>query len=444
MQQVLDGYGAGVRIQGVAIKQSDPPATVNNAFKEVSAAQQEAQSYINQARAYALQLTAKAQGDAAAFDKVYAQYKLAPEVTRRRMYYETMERVLSKVDKTDRRGAGSNPLSAAARRSSARPSKEPPDEPRRFAIRSLIAFVAILLLILAGSTFAIGSGDQAGGDRPLRRARPGDQRLQAEASISAGPAPGLIARMPFMEEIVWIDKRILSVEMDRQQVLSTDQLRLQVDAFARYRIVDPLRMYISARTEERVSDQLKPILGSALRNELGKRAVRRAAQPGARPADGQYPARAQPGRPPIWRRDRRRPDQARRPPRRNAARIGLPADADRAPAGGRVRSGPRATSRRRSSAPTPMPKPPSTYAEAYGKDPDFYDFYRAMQSYETTFVTGSGEEQGRSSIILSPDNRISAGVQGQSVSRRVRSLAGPSRIGVAGRSVHSNPVQPAT
>ncbi|HEY0113446.1 MAG TPA: FtsH protease activity modulator HflK [Allosphingosinicella sp.] len=100
MQQVLDRYGAGVRVEGVAIKQSDPPAAVNNAFKEVSAAQQEAQSYINQARAYAQQVTARAQGEAAAFDKVYAQYKLAPEVTRRRMYYETMERVLSKVDKT--------------------------------------------------------------------------------------------------------------------------------------------------------------------------------------------------------------------------------------------------------------------------------------------------------------------------------------------------------
>jgi modulator of FtsH protease HflK len=100
MQGLLDGYGAGVSIQGVAIKQSDPPAAVNDAFKEVTAAQQEAQSYINQARAYALQLTAKAQGEAAAFDQVYAQYRLAPEVTRRRMYYETMEEVLSKVDKT--------------------------------------------------------------------------------------------------------------------------------------------------------------------------------------------------------------------------------------------------------------------------------------------------------------------------------------------------------
>ena len=100
MQQVLNYYRSGVRIQGVAIKQADPPAAVNDAFKEVSAAQQEAQSYINQARAYALQLTAKAQGEATAFDKVYEQYRLSPDVTKRRMYYETMERVLSKVDKT--------------------------------------------------------------------------------------------------------------------------------------------------------------------------------------------------------------------------------------------------------------------------------------------------------------------------------------------------------
>ena len=100
MQRILDGYRAGIEIQGVAIQQADPPDEVNDAFKEVTAAQQDAKSYVNQANAYALQITAKAQGEATAFDKVYAQYKLAPEVTRRRMYYETMEQVLSKVDKT--------------------------------------------------------------------------------------------------------------------------------------------------------------------------------------------------------------------------------------------------------------------------------------------------------------------------------------------------------
>ncbi|MGE4409556.1 MAG: FtsH protease activity modulator HflK [Sphingobium sp.] len=100
MQQILDSYKAGIRVQGVAIKQADPPAAVNDAFKEVSASQQAAQTYINEARAYAQQLNARAQGESAAFDKVYEQYRLAPEVTRRRMYYETMEAILADTDKT--------------------------------------------------------------------------------------------------------------------------------------------------------------------------------------------------------------------------------------------------------------------------------------------------------------------------------------------------------
>lgn len=100
MQEILDGYRSGIKVQGVAIKQADPPAAVNDAFKEVSASQQAAQTYMNEARAYAQQLNARAQGEAAAFDKVYEQYRLAPGVTRRRMYYETMEAVLADVDKT--------------------------------------------------------------------------------------------------------------------------------------------------------------------------------------------------------------------------------------------------------------------------------------------------------------------------------------------------------
>jgi membrane protease subunit HflK len=99
MQQVLDAYRSGIAVQGVQIKKTDPPAEVEDAFKDVSAAQQEAQGYVNNAEAVAQQVLARAQGDAASFDKVYAQYKLAPEVTRRRMYYETMERVLRKTDK---------------------------------------------------------------------------------------------------------------------------------------------------------------------------------------------------------------------------------------------------------------------------------------------------------------------------------------------------------
>ena len=100
MQALLDAYRAGVSIQGVEIKKADPPGQVIDAFREVLAAQQDAQSDINRARAWAEQVTARAEGEAQEFNEVYEQYRLAPEVTRRRMYYETMERVLRQTDKT--------------------------------------------------------------------------------------------------------------------------------------------------------------------------------------------------------------------------------------------------------------------------------------------------------------------------------------------------------
>lgn len=109
MQAILDAYRAGVAIQGVEIKKADPPGKVVSAFQQVTSAQQDAQRDLSNAQAWAQQLTARAQGDAAAFDKVYEQYKLSPEVTKRRMYYETMERVLGGNDKVVVEGAGVTP-----------------------------------------------------------------------------------------------------------------------------------------------------------------------------------------------------------------------------------------------------------------------------------------------------------------------------------------------
>jgi membrane protease subunit HflC len=266
-----------------------------------------------------------------------------------------------------------------------------------------LAFVAILLLILAASTFSVVPET-----RQAVIVRFGDpQRIinPYQTGVPFGQTgAGMIARIPFVEEIHWIDKRILSVEMDRQQVLSTDQLRLQVDAFARYRIVDPLRMFISARTEERVSEQLKPILGSALRNELGRRPFaallspergqmmdniqralnRVAAQYGAEIVDVRIKRADLPEGTPLesaYQRMTTARQQEARSIRaqglKQAQIIRAEADAEAA----------------------------NTYAEAFGKDPDFYDFYRAMQSYETTFINdGTGKEMGRSSIVLSPSN----------------------------------------
>jgi membrane protease subunit HflK len=100
MQARLDAYKSGITVQGVEINKTDPPARVEEAFKDVSSAQQDADAAVNRAQAIAQQVLARAQGDASEFNNIYEEYRLAPEVTRRRLYYETMESVLSKTDKT--------------------------------------------------------------------------------------------------------------------------------------------------------------------------------------------------------------------------------------------------------------------------------------------------------------------------------------------------------
>lgn len=130
MQALLDQYRSGISIQGIAIRQADPPSQVDEAFKEVTAARQERESAINLSRAYEQQVLERARGDTAAFDKIYEQYKLAPGVTRKRLYYETMESVLSQTDKTIVEPRGVTPylpLNQVQRRAVAVPDAATPD-----------------------------------------------------------------------------------------------------------------------------------------------------------------------------------------------------------------------------------------------------------------------------------------------------------------------------
>ena len=122
MQKTLDHYGAGIQVQQVQLQKVDPPAQVIDSFRDVQAArsdleraQNEAQTYANRivpeargraakitqdAEAYREQTVAEATGQTSRFLQVYDQYKKAPDVTRERMYLETMERVLGGSDKT--------------------------------------------------------------------------------------------------------------------------------------------------------------------------------------------------------------------------------------------------------------------------------------------------------------------------------------------------------
>jgi membrane protease subunit HflK len=130
MQKTLDHYGAGILIQQVQMQKVDPPAQVIDAFRDVQAAradleraQNEAQTYANRvvpeargraarilqdAEAYKQQTVAEAVGQTSRFLKIFEEYKKAPDVTRKRMYLETMERVLGGTDKIilDSKGQG--------------------------------------------------------------------------------------------------------------------------------------------------------------------------------------------------------------------------------------------------------------------------------------------------------------------------------------------------
>ena len=264
-------------------------------------------------------------------------------------------------------------------------------------IKLLIA--AIVLLILMASTVSVVPETRQGIVLRLGKADRIINGYNAKEAFGATGA-GLVARIPFIENIVWIDKRILDVDMEPQQVLSTDQLRLNVDAYARYRIVDPLRMYTTARSVENVSDALRPILGSALRNELGKRTFATLLSP----ERGQVMDNVQAGLAKIARQYGAEIIDVR------IKRADLPDGTPLESAYERMRTartqealtieadGLRQAQIIRAEADA---KAAQTYAGAFGKDPQFYDFYRAMQSYRQTFTT---KTNGSTNVILSPNN----------------------------------------
>ena len=206
-------------------------------------------------------------------------------------------------------------------------------------------------------------------------------------------------RIPFVDRVQMVERRVLDLDMDNQQVLTSDQQRLQVNAYARFRVIQPVTMVERAGDEDQLRTQLSRILTSALRQELGRRTFaslltaergdamtnirdtldEQARTYGAQIIDVRIKAADLPeGTPLNAAFDRMisdRQEQAetiRAQGRKNAQIIRAEADADAA----------------------------ATYAAAYGKDPEFYDFYRAMESYRQTFLNG----EGNSSMVLDADN----------------------------------------
>ncbi len=221
---------------------------------------------------------------------------------------------------------------------------------------------------------------------------------------------GLTVKAPFIENTIFVDKRVLNLDMEQQTVLTTDQLRLVVDAFARFRIVDPLRMVQTVGTEQNLNDALKRILASKMRNELGKQPFasllspertemmddiqstvnRQAQQYGAEVIDVRIKRADLPSGAPLESaflrmRSARQQEAAtiRAQGLKQAQLVRADADAEAA----------------------------NIYAASFGKDPQFYAFYRAMQAYRTTFTDKS------STVVMSPNNEFLREFEGRNSNR---------------------------
>ncbi|WP_333839443.1 protease modulator HflC [Novosphingobium sp.] len=274
------------------------------------------------------------------------------------------------------------------------------------AQRRTIAAIAILLVVIASCLIVVPETQQVVivrlGDpnRVINRFRPNADFGQTGA--------GLVWRIPFLEQAVRIDKRVLDVDMERQQVTSLDQRRLEVDAYARFRVIDPIKMYRTAGTVDKVAEQLQPILNSVLRQELGKRTFASLLTP----ERGQAMARIREGL------DREAREYGAQVIDVRIKRADLPDGTPlesaftrmataRAQEAATIRAqGQKAAQIMRAEAEAEAAR---TYAASFGKDPEFYDFYRAMQSYDATF----SQKDSNTAIVLSPDNRYLKQFRGQ-------------------------------
>ncbi|HEV2574136.1 MAG TPA: protease modulator HflC [Beijerinckiaceae bacterium] len=243
--------------------------------------------------------------------------------------------------------------------------------------------------------------------------------------------PGLHFKAPFIENVVYFDNRILDLETPKQEVLASDNNRIEVDAFLRYRITDILQFYRSVRTINGGNNQLSSILNSAVRRVLGEstmvqlvrddrsnlmRRIREQVNQEStrfgveindvriRRADLPPQISEQVYRRMQTERAREAADY-RAQGAEQAQRITAKADRDvvvlRADAQ-------RQADQTRGEGDAERNK---IFAEAFGKDPNFFAFYRSMQAYE------AGLKPGETRMVISPTseffryfNRPSGGV----------------------------------
>ncbi|MEM7701726.1 MAG: protease modulator HflC [Pseudomonadota bacterium] len=269
-----------------------------------------------------------------------------------------------------------------------------------------IIAVGVLIVAVLSSLFVVDETEQA---VIIRAGKPVSIVNMYKPNEPYGQTgAGFWYRIPLYDRVQMVERRVLDLDMDNQQVLTSDQQRLQVNAYARFRIIQPVTMVERAGDETRLLSQLSPILTSVLRQELGRRTFaslltadrgsamknirtkldQQAREYGVQILDVRIKAADLPEGTPLQaaftRMQSDRQEEAetiRAQGRKNAQIIRAEAQARAA----------------------------KTYADAFGQDARFYDFYRAMESYRTTFIQGQGE----SSLVLDNDNEYFRQFQGQ-------------------------------
>ena len=228
--------------------------------------------------------------------------------------------------------------------------------------------------------------------------------------------PGLHFKYPFIESVVYLDNRILIVEAPKQEVLASDNNRLEVDSFLRYRIIDPLKFYQTVRSPELASSQLGFILNSAVRRVLGDatqteivREKRDALmvkirdqvnQEGSRLGIAATDVRIRHADLPrqiseqVFKRMQseraREANEFRAKGSEQKQTIEAKADRDVVVLLGDAR---RQADQTRGEGDAERNR---IFAESFGKDPDFFSFYRSMQAYE------AGLKSGDTRMVISP------------------------------------------
>jgi membrane protease subunit HflC len=269
----------------------------------------------------------------------------------------------------------------------------------------LAALIVVALIIGYGSLFTVYQTRQA---LVVRLGEP----------IRVVTTPGLHFKLPLIDSVIQIDNRILDLENPAQEVIASDQKRLVVDAFARYRITDPLRFYQTLGSVERANSQLSILLNSALRRVLGEATLTDV----VRDDRGQLMARvreqlnteAQAFGISITDVRIRRADL----PEQNSQAVYQRMQTERQQEAAQIRAqGSQRSQEIRAKADRDvtvlLADAQSTgeqvrgegdaernriYAEAFGKDPDFFSFYRSMQAYET------GLRSNDTRMLLKPDS----------------------------------------